>query len=77
MEQRTSRILMSSVAVTVLAARVPPASAVVAPQSVTHFICQARQGTEAVFREGGPVVARSLGTYGWPGVEIRPDGSGG
>ena len=68
---------MSSVAVTVLAARVPPASAVVAPQSVTHFICQARQGTEAVFREGGPVVARSLGTYGWPGVEIRPDETGG
>lgn len=64
------------VAAAAVAALALPVSAGVAPRPVTHFTCQARQGTEVAPRDGGPVVVRSLGTYGWPGIEIRPDGGG-
>lgn len=64
------------VAEAAVAALALPVSAGVAPRPVTHFTCQARQGTEVAPRDGGPVIVCGLGTYGCPGVEIRPDGGG-
>ena len=48
-----------------------------APGTCSNACFRARPGTEVSSRDGGLTVVRSLGTYGWPGVEIRPDETGG
>ena len=59
-------------AATLFIAATAPAAPEVAPQGVGSTCFRARSGTEVASRDGGPVFVRSLGTYGWPGVEIRP-----
>ena len=64
-------------AATSFIAATAPAAPEAAPQKVGSTCYSARSGTEVVSRDSGPVLVRSLGTYGWPGVEIRPAGNGG
>lgn len=64
-------------AATTFIAATAPAAPEAAPQEVGSTCFRARHGTEVVSRDSGPVLVRSLGTYGWPGVEIRPDETGG
>ncbi len=63
-------------AATLFIAATAPAAPEVAPQEVGNTCYSARSGTEVVSRDSGPVLVRSLGTYGWPGIEIRPAGNG-
>ena len=70
-------IVAATTAVAMVATALTAAAEVVFPNADSPVSFRARHGTEVSTSDDGLTIVRSVGTYCWPGVEIRPDEAGG